>query len=157
MLKIPHSAGSEADIRAAFTLLEAVRDDTAAVADMVNGAEDIRRRVADLEKQPSAQGVNEAATALDRRFTAFEERLYQLRLTGGQDGMRWGGQLLQKLSHLAGGLQDSDFPPTAQEIAVREQFAAEIKTRKAEYDALMTGDLARFNGVLKAHGLPPLK
>lgn len=71
--------------------------------------------------------------------------------------MRWGGQLLEKLGHLASGLQDSDFPPTAQQVAVHQQFAAEIKARKAEYDALMSGDLARFEGVLKAHGLPPLK
>jgi photosystem II stability/assembly factor-like uncharacterized protein len=156
VLKDPHSAGTEADIRATFTLLEAIRDDTVVVGDMVNGIEDVRRRIEDLEGQASARAVRTDASAFEQRLIDFEGRLYQLRLTGGQDGMRWGGQLLQKLSHLASGLQDSDFPPTAQEVAVHQQFSAEIRTLRPEFDGLMSHDVAAFNGLLKAHGLAPL-
>ena len=42
--------------------------------------------------------------------------------------MRWGGKLLQKLSHLAGQIQETDFRPTNQQVAVNQQFTDGIAT-----------------------------
>jgi photosystem II stability/assembly factor-like uncharacterized protein len=156
LLKDPHSTGTEADIRAQFTLLQSVRDNMLAAGDMVNKIEVLRKQVEDLEAKPSGAPVKPAAEAFDARLVDFEQHLYQLKLTGGQDGMRWPGELLQKLSHLVGGLQDSDFPPTAQEIAVNQQFTEEIRRLKGGFSDLATHDVPAFNAVLAAQNLPPV-
>jgi hypothetical protein len=156
LLKDPHSTGTEADIRAQFTLLQSVRDNMLAAGDMVNKIEVLRKQVEDLEAKPSGAPVKPAAEAFDAKLVDFEQHLYQLKLTGGQDGMRWPGELLQKLSHLVGGLQDSDFPPTAQEIAVNQQFTEEIRRLKGGFSDLATHDVPAFNAVLAAQNLPPV-
>ncbi|MGE5243704.1 MAG: sialidase [Betaproteobacteria bacterium] len=156
VLKDPHSAGTEADIQASFALARAVRDDIVTVGGWVNTIEQLRRQIEDRGEKPEAPAVRAGEGAFERKAIDFEGRLYQLRLTGGQDGMRWGGQLLQKLSHLAGGLQESDFPPTAQQLAVREQFAGEIRGLKPQFDELTTKSLADLNRILAAHKEAPI-
>jgi photosystem II stability/assembly factor-like uncharacterized protein len=153
VVKDPHSSGTEADIRAQFTLLQSIRDNVLAAGDMVNKAEHVRRQIEDLETKADAAPVKSAAEALDAKLTDFEQHLYQLKLTGGQDGMRWPGQLLQKLSHLASGLQDSDFSPTTQEIAVNQQFTDEVRRLRGQLTELATRDVSAFNALLKQHGL----
>jgi hypothetical protein len=156
VIKDPHSAGTEADIRAQFTLLQSIRDDMLAAGEMVNKVELLRKQVEDLESKPSAAQVKPAAETFDAKLIDFEQHLYQLKLTGGQDGMRWPGQLLQKLSHLVGGLQDSDFPPTTQEIAVNQQFTEEIGRLRRAFAELTTRDVPAFNAVLAAQNLPAI-
>jgi photosystem II stability/assembly factor-like uncharacterized protein len=156
VIKDPHSAGTEQDIRAQFDLAEAVRADIVTVGGWIDTIEQLRRQIEDLDAKPSAAAVGARAKAFDGELLAFEEKLYQLRLTGGQDGMRWGGQLLQKLSHLAGGLQDSDFRPTDQQVAVHQQFAAEIASLRGPFEELTTRGVAAFNQQLAASGVAPI-
>ncbi len=156
VLKDPHSAGTDADIQAAFTLAQAVRDDIVTVGAWVNTIEDLRRQIEDRAAKPEPGAVREREGAFERQLIDLEGRLYQLKVTGGQDGMRWGGQLLQKLSHLAGGLQESDFPPTAQQMAVHEQFAEEIRRLKPQFDELTTRGVAGLNAVLAEHNEAPI-
>jgi hypothetical protein len=156
LIKDPHSAGSEADIRAQFTLLQTIRDNMLAAGEMVNKIELLRKQVEDLEAKPSAASVKSAAEAFDAKLIDFEQHLYQLKLTGGQDGMRWPGQLLQKLSHLVSGLQDSDFAPTTQQIAVNQQFTDEIRTLRAGFSDLTTREVSAFNAILVAQSLPAI-
>jgi hypothetical protein len=158
ILKDPHSGGSADDIRAQFTLLKAVRDNIRVVGDMINRLEILRKQLEDLAApgSPAAASLRTAAGALDRKLTALEEELYQLRLTGGQDGMRWSGKLLQKLSHLMGQIQEADFRPTDQQVAVHRQFTEQIAAQRAQFDRLSSGDIARFDELLKQIGRPGL-
>jgi photosystem II stability/assembly factor-like uncharacterized protein len=158
IIKDPHSGGSEADIRAQFTLVQAVRDNIVAAGDMVNRTEVIRKRLEDLAapSSPASAPVKTQAAALDRTLVDFEENLYQLRITGGQDGMRWGGKLLQKLAHLATQLQESDFGPTDQQVAVHRAFTEQIAGLRGQFDRLLSGDVARFDELIRRSGLPGL-
>jgi hypothetical protein len=122
----------------------------------VNSVEQTRKQLQDLAVDPEAAPVKSAAAALETKLTEFEEQLYQLKLTGGQDGMRWPGQLLQKLSHLASGLQDSDFAPTTQQVAVNQQFTDSLRRLRAQFTELATRDVPAFNAVLKARRLPAI-
>jgi photosystem II stability/assembly factor-like uncharacterized protein len=159
ILKDPHSGGSLEDIRAQVTLLQAIRDNVAAAGEMVNRLEIVRKQLDDLAAAGATTSapVRTAAVALNQKATELEEHLYQLRLTGGQDGMRWGGKILQKLSHLAGQIQETDYRPTDQQVAVHRQFTAQIAELRAQFDRLATDDLARFNALLKQNGQPTLR
>ncbi len=155
VIKDPHSAGTEADIRAQFTFLEKVEGNSKSVADMINRSEILRKQVSNLEGSSSEQ-VKTAATNLYQTLTNFEEHLYQLRVTGGQDGMRWPAKLQEKLGHLASELEESDFAPTSQQIAVNRDFTEQITSLQSELGKLMAKDVAEFNSLLKGQNLPAI-
>ena len=57
--------------------------------------------------------MKDGAAALEEKLVEIEGSLHQLRITGGQDGMRWPGKLTVKIPHLFTELQGSDFAPTS--------------------------------------------
>jgi photosystem II stability/assembly factor-like uncharacterized protein len=151
VIKDPHSAGTEADIRAQFTFLTALRDSVNSAGEMVNRVELIRQQLGKMtDLKPQAED-------LDRSLTSFEENLEQLKVTGGQDGMRWPAELITKLTHIASELQDADFAPTSQQIAVNQQLAQQLRGLRTRFDAIMKKDIADFNTLLEQRGLPTLK
>ena len=118
---------------------------------MVNQVEILRKQVEDLKPR-----LNQEAGALDAALINFEENLHQLRITGGQDGMRWPAKLVEKLTHIASQLQENDFAPTAQQIAVSQQLTEQIRDLRRQFDDLLSQDVARFNEALRQNGIPPL-
>ena len=152
VIKDPHSAGSEAEIGAQFTFMQSLRDNLNAVGEMINQVERIRQQV----EHPNAEVMTQAEK-LDHELISFEENLHQLRISGGQDGMRWPAKLTEKLTHIASEVQDSDFAPTAQQSAVNEQLTAQIRGLQARFGELMKKDVADFGNLLKQRGLPALE
>jgi photosystem II stability/assembly factor-like uncharacterized protein len=158
VLKDPHSAGSEADIHAQLALQRAIRAEYERVADMINRVEIIRQQLGELEislSGPETAGLRTAAAGLSDRLVEFEENLHQMRIASGQDGVRWPKKLLEKLSHLFGGLE-SDFPPTDQQLAVHLELAGEIRSLQAELDRMIEQEVEGFNGLLAERSLPRL-
>ena len=84
-----------------------------------------------LESTPN-HAPSAGMDALDAKFIQFEERLYSVRVTGGQDSMRWPAGLMSKLAHVASQAQEADFRPTNQEVAVNAMFTQEIKSWQPE-------------------------
>jgi uncharacterized phage infection (PIP) family protein YhgE len=152
VLKDPHSAGTEADIHAQFTFLESLEKNLDTAADMINQVELLRKQIEDLKPR-----LNNEATAMDTTLTDFEENLHQLRITGGQDGMRWPAKLIEKLSHVASQLQDNDFAPTSQQIAVNQQLTQQIRELHNQFERILRTDVVRFNDVLKQRGIPAIE
>jgi hypothetical protein len=152
VIKDPHSAGTDADIRAQFAFMESVEQNASKVNEMIDQAEILRKQITTLQNVDAEQ-VKIAATRLYEKLTGFEENLYQLRITGGQDGMRWPAKLQEKLGHLASELEDADFAPTSQQIAVNRQYTGQIRNLQAELAQLLAKDLADFNGVLKGQNI----
>ncbi len=120
---------------------------------MIDRAELLRKQVAGLENTGSDQ-LKTAAGGLYEKLTAFEENLYQLRVTGGQDGMRWPAKLQEKLGHLASELEDADFAPTSQQIAVNRRYTEQIRNLQTQLRQLLVKDVAGFNSLLQQQNLP---
>ena len=158
--KDPNSAGSEADIRGQHALLERLREAVVSVADAVNEIEWVRRQLDELEARLAAHSDAEAvadalerATTLDTRLREAEGTFFDLRLTGaGQDSLRWKRLLASRLVYLGFAVGQSDFPPTASQIAVAEKLLADTA---AAIDAFtpLRADIAGFNETLRAAGL----
>ncbi len=53
--------------------------------------------------------------------------LVDLRLTGGQDGVRFGSKLIGKIDYLANGLASGDFKPTDQHLEVQKLIEGQLK------------------------------
>jgi hypothetical protein len=154
VIKDPHSAGTEAEIRTQFTFLEKVEQNAKSVAEMIDRSETLRKQLSSLEN--SHVELKTAADGLYRKLTDFEENLYQLRITGGQDGMRWPARLQEKLGHLASELEEGDFAPTSQQVAVNRQYTEQIASLRIQLQSLLTKDVEGFNGLLKQRNMPVL-
>lgn len=161
MLKDPHSTGTLADIRAQTALMTQIRAEHARTAAAINRIEWVRRQLQDLvqilEDQGGAADLVEQAHALEQQFIGAEEQLTQLRNTGtGQDGVRYPAKLLEKLGHLSGGVTSADFGPTDQQADVNGVLLEILTTSEEALQALIDGDLMRFNQLLRERGLNPL-
>ncbi|HXM70471.1 MAG TPA: hypothetical protein VN970_05015, partial [Thermoanaerobaculia bacterium] len=66
----------------------------------------------------------------------------------GQDALRWPMKVTEQLVYLLGRAANSDFAPTASQLAVHQLLHDEAaRTRKA-LDDLLAADLAKFNAML---------
>lgn len=153
VIKDPHSAGTEAAIREQFSLMQAIRENQAGAGEMINQIEIIRKQMEDLK---IAEPVTSASAALSQRLIDFEDNLHQLRISGGQDGMRWPARLLEKINHLATEVQESDFAPTDQQIAVNQQYTQQIRSLRVQFEQLLSEQVKTFNNMLTERGIPNL-
>ena len=157
VIKDPHSGGTEADIRAQFAFLQSVQDNLRHAGATVEQIENARKQLESVSSAGENTGevqIKAGAEDLDKKLVAIEENLYQLRITGGQDGMRWPSRLVEKLGHLASELQDADFAPTSQQMAVNQQFTQQIRDLQSQFNHLMTRNVSQFNDLLRKSKLP---
>jgi len=155
VVKDPHSAGTESDIAAQQQFLLDVRRDLDATVDAINNAEVVRAQIANLKNLTPDAELRRAADDLDQKLAAVEGQLVELRATGrGQDGVRFGAKLVQKLGYLANGLQSGDFKPTNQQAAVQKDLEARLKASQGQLGEVMNRDLGAFNDMLRRANMP---
>jgi len=154
VLKDPHSAGTEADIAEQVAFLRAAREDVVMAGEAVHRVEAIRVQLETLARFAEDEEVTEAIGALDDKLVALQSNMVDLRLTGeGQDGVRFGALLLQKLGYVTGGLSVADFRPTDQEVEVRVLLHEQLLEHLSNLDALVAADVAEFNQMLQGRGM----
>ena len=151
--KDPHSAGSETDIGAQTAMLVELRRDLNTAVDLVNRLELVRSQLESTARIVKDPEIRKAADELTDKFTDLEMKLIDLRLTGAQDTIRYGAQLVSRLGYLAGGVSAADFKPTDQQVEVQKMLAEQVRARAAEFDALATTDVAAFNDLLRSRGI----
>ncbi|HEV2387639.1 MAG TPA: hypothetical protein VGS20_10335 [Candidatus Acidoferrales bacterium] len=158
VLKDPHSGGTIADIQAQIAFLHQAQANLKIAGEMIDQLEVIRGQLEDLPAaEASNPAIRTAAGALDQKLIAFEERLDDIRVTGGQDGMRWPAGILQKIFHVASDAQADDFTPTDQEIAVNAMYTAELRRWQPELAGAVNQDVADFNRLLTGQNFPPIR
>ena len=81
--------------------------------------------------------------------------IVELRSTGhGQDGVRYGSKLVQKLGYVANGLQSADFKPTNQQLAVQKDLEDRLKASQGQLGDVLNRELGAFNDMLRRANLP---
>ena len=154
VLKDPHSAGSEAEINAQVAFLRELREDLVTAGEAVHRVEAIRVQLATLARFANDQALADAISALEEKLVALQMKMVDLRLTGqGQDGVRFGAKLLQKIGYLTGGISVADFPPTDQELEVKSRLQEMLREHLSELEELVDGDVAELNQTLRARGM----
>ena len=153
--KDPNSGGVEDDIAAQTRTLLAIRQDLNTAADAVKRIETVRVQLDGITRVVDDAEVKSAANQLQKKLVDVEMNLVDLRLTGqGQDGVRFAAKLISKLDYLANGMASSDFRPTNQHGEVQQVLGEELRTNVQQLEGLLSKDLAAFNDMLKARGIP---
>jgi photosystem II stability/assembly factor-like uncharacterized protein len=163
VLQDPDSDVPMADMRAQLDMQLQLREMSDSTAGLIDRIEWARKGILDLEERIGGDdayaAVVDAGEELDEALIDLEMHLFDLRLSGGasrQDTIRWPRQLWAKIASLAGYSAGSDHRPTDQMLEVRDIYDEALTDYLGRWEALEAGDIARFNQLLIAQGLPPI-
>ncbi len=95
----------------------------------------------------------EKAKKLSDDFSAIEKALYQTKNRSGQDPLNFPIKLTNKLAHLNSLVGMDDFPPTQQDILVKDELTQQINTELAKFDQLISDEIKSFNEQFNAMNL----
>lgn len=87
----------------------------------------------------------EKAKNLSEEFSKIEKALYQTKNKSGQDPLNFPIRLTNKLAHLNSLVSMDDFPPTQQDIAVKNDLTQRINAELTKFDRLISDEIAAFN------------
>lgn len=146
----PNSGGSDAEVQKQTAMLFELRKDLESAADMTNQIEVIRGQLDSMRQIVRDAAAKTAADDLDKKLIDIEENLIQRKFSGqGQDTTRFPVKLLGKITYLAGGVSDGDYPPNTQQIEVKAMFESQLADLRKRLDAVVSGDLGSFNRMLR--------
>ncbi len=87
----------------------------------------------------------EKANKMKEDFEEIEKALYQTKNRSNQDPLNFPIRLTNKLGHLNSLVSIDDFPPTDQDVAVKNELSAKIKSELTAFDALVDKEIKEFN------------
>ena len=95
----------------------------------------------------------EKAKKMKEGFGEVEKALYQTKNRSNQDPLNFPIRLTNKLGHLNRLVSIDDFPPTDQDIAVKNEMTAKINAQLATFDKLVDEEMKAFNDAFNELGL----
>jgi hypothetical protein len=94
---------------------------------------------------PRTEDLVERAKKMKEGFGEIEKALYQTKNRSNQDPLNFPIKLTNKLGHLNSLVGLGDFPPTEQDVAVKNELTAAINTQLQAFDAMVDREISAFN------------
>ena len=86
-------------------------------------------------------------------FDEVEKALYQPKNRSNHAPLKFPIRLTNKLAHLNSLVSIDDFPPTEQDVAVKNEMTQKINTQLATFDRLVDEEMKAFNDSFNSLGL----
>ncbi|MEQ5790903.1 glycosyl hydrolase [Muricauda sp. NFXS6] len=93
----------------------------------------------------STKALVEKAKKMKEEFSSIEKELYQTKNRSRQDPLNFPIKLTNKLAHLNSLVSIDDFPPTEQDIAVKNEMSGKINEQLEAFDTLVDEEISAFN------------
>ena len=87
----------------------------------------------------------EKAKKMKKEFGEVEKALYQTKNRSNQDPLNFPIKLTNKLGHLNSLVAIDDFPPTDQDIAVKNELTGKINSQLQIFDRMISNEIKEFN------------
>lgn len=97
--------------------------------------------------------LNKKAKQLSEEFSKIEKAMYQTQNKSGQDPLNFPIKLTNKLGHLNSLVGMGDFPPTEQDIAVKDELTLKINLELEKFNILVSTKIKEFNTVFNSLNL----
>ncbi|NND52775.1 MAG: glycosyl hydrolase [Flavobacteriaceae bacterium] len=101
----------------------------------------------------SVKDLLDKAKELKEKFGDIEKALYQTKNRSGQDPLNFPIRLTNKLGHLNALVGMGDFPPTEQDIAVKNELTQKINVQLSAFDTLISNEIKAFNAAFNNKNL----
>lgn len=153
ILPDPRSESSVADMQKQFDFVNEVNQTVDKAHKAIKNMREIRSKLKDFVKQnqsdSTATRLAAQAKTIQEDLLEVEKTLYQTQNRSNQDPLNFPIRLTNKLGHLNRLLTIDDFPPTNQDLAVKEELTAAVEVAMERYQQLFDSDVASFNEVFK--------
>ncbi len=151
---------AETDIAGMQRQFDFITDVNATVDKAHKSIKKIRNINEQLKAFKKQYGENEAlkdlvekADTLSSQFSEIEKALYQTQNKSGQDPLNFPIKLTNKLAHLTSLVGMDDFPPTTQDVAVKNELTGLINVELVKFDRLVSEEIKAFNAEFNARKL----
>jgi hypothetical protein len=147
---------SDADLRAQYAFSKKVRDKTNEANEAVIAIRHVKKQLEDRAKKGSDATLAASITALEKKASAIEEKIYQVRNRSGQDPLNFPIKVNNRLATLLSMAERGDGRPTSNMPEIYQILAKELDGYTSELARLWKTDLASLNRELSAGGLLPV-
>ncbi|MDB9823932.1 glycosyl hydrolase [Flavobacteriaceae bacterium] len=106
-----------------------------------------------FKENEAANDLRASAKELTTKLSNIEKALYQTQNRSNQDPLNFPIRLTNKLGHINNLVMRNDFPPTAQDKAVRDELTQAITAQLSTFNSLIDKDVSAFNKAFKALAL----
>jgi photosystem II stability/assembly factor-like uncharacterized protein len=147
---------SDADLRAQYAFSKKVRDKTNEANEAVITIRHVKKQLEDRAKKGSDATLAASITALEKKASAIEEKIYQVRNRSGQDPLNFPIKVNNRLATLLSMAERGDGRPTSNMPEIYQILAKELDGYTSELARLWKTDLTSLNRELSAGGLLPV-
>jgi len=158
LIKDLRTESSDADLQKQFDFLIGVRDKLSqanqAVIDIRSVKEDINYLRKKLKDKNNVEDILNELKELESELTVVENNIHETRNEARQDPLNFGIKLNNQLAFLATTEGASDFPPTDQAIAYKEEVSGKIDTELEGLSNILSTKLADINQMIAEKNIP---
>ena len=149
ILPDPRAEVSVADMQSQYNFITDINTTVDRAHQSIKKIRKITERLDAFSKQykddERTKDLVEKAKKMKEDFGTIEKALYQTKNRSNQDPLNFPIRLTNKLGHLNSLVSIDDFPPTAQDIAVKNELTTKINTQLDAFDALVDKEMQQFN------------
>jgi photosystem II stability/assembly factor-like uncharacterized protein len=157
ILPDPRAEVSVADMQKQYNFISDINETVDKAHQSIKKIRKINEKLSAFVKQykdvEATKALVEKAEKMKEGFSEIEKALYQTQNRSNQDPLNFPIRLTNKLAHLNSLVSIDDFPPTKQDIAVKNELSGKIKTQLTAFDALVDEEIQAFNNEFNSLGL----
>ena len=157
IVKDPRVAASNADLQAQFDLVQKITLKASEAHTAIGNIRDIRKQFNGFKErigdEKSQKMIFDDMKRIDSTLTRVEETLYQTKLQSQQDMLNFPIRLTNKLLSVKSAVENAEFRPTDQQIAVANEITAKIDEQLSTYNKLINNDLPLLNKKIREAGI----
>ena len=154
LINDPRVEASQEELVEQFDFLNEILEEVSAAHEAIIDIRSVRKQLnaykARISDKEEMNAIVEQIDDINKRMKAIEENLYQTKNRSRQDPLNFPIRLTNKLAHLNSLVGGSDFAPTDQAIAVKEELSAAIKVELDAFEAIKTKDIKALNAAIAA-------
>lgn len=157
ILPDPRAEVSVADMQKQYDFIADINETVDKAHQSIKKIRKINERLAGFvkryEKQEATKALVEKAKKMKESFGEIEKELYQTKNRSNQDPLNFPIRLTNKLAHLNSLVSIDDFPPTDQDVAVKNEMTTKINAQLTTFDKLADDGMKAFNAEFNRLGL----
>jgi hypothetical protein len=157
ILADPRSESTQEGMERQFAFIKDVNKTMDAAHKSIKKIRNINTQLSAFETQYKGDGsvkdLLDKAKELKEKFSEIEKALYQTKNRSGQDPLNFPIRLNNKLAHLNSLVGMGDFPPTEQDVAVKDELTQKINVELSKFNALIDSEIKAFNADFNSKNL----
>jgi photosystem II stability/assembly factor-like uncharacterized protein len=148
---------TQADLEEQFDFLIKVRDKVSEANNAVILIRKIKKQAEARLNGTTVAELKSSGTALIDALSSVEAEIYQVKNQSRQDPLNFPIKLNDKIASLTRHAGMGDSRPTDGAYEIFEDLSQELQVELVRLEGLIKDDLAKFNALLKANNLEPIK